>query len=157
MAAVAPALAAPWATVEEIAWADAHGIDLSREVQAEHSVGVRIATSLIDQARQRRQRAIDRAIAQRSDRLSELQRRGQCVAERTHQERREHRLSAEPHRDERQPWMRWRPVCTCGWAGAATSSREAAAQRAREEREHIFRPLSEAVQHTGDSARRGTA
>ncbi len=156
-AAVTMAPGAPWATIEEIAWADARGIDLSREVQAEHAAGVRIAASLIDQARQRQLRAIDRAIAQRSDLLSHLHQRGQRVAERTRLERREHRLTVERHRDTQQPWMRWRPVCTCGWVGPATSSREAAEQRARDEREHIFQPLSAAVEHTSDSARREVA
>ncbi len=156
-AVVTPAPGAPWATVEEIGWADAHGIDLRREVQAEHAASVHIATSLIDQARQRRLRAIDRAIAERSDRLSDLHQRGQRVARRTRLERCEHRLSVERHRDTQQPWMRWRPVCTCGWVVPATSSREAAEQRARDEREHIFRPLSAVVEHTSDSARREVA
>jgi hypothetical protein len=156
-AAVTPAPGAPWATIEEIAWAEAHGLDLSREVQAEHAAGVRIAASLIDQARQRRLRAIDRVIAQRSDWLSGLHRRGQRAAERSQQERYEHRLSVERHRDAALPWQRWRPVCACGWSGPALTTREAAERRAREEREHIFRPLSEAVEHTSDGARREVA
>jgi len=136
------------ATAEEIVWADAHGIDLRRECEAERSAGVRIASALIDQARQRRLRAIDRAIARRGDWLSELHQEGQHVAERTQQERREHQLSAEPYRDAGQPWMRWRPVCACGWAGPPTSSREEATQQARNERSHLFRMLNEALQHT---------
>jgi len=140
-----------WATAAEIAWADAHGIDLSEWVRAEHAAGVRIAAALIDQARQRRPRAIDRAIDQRADWLSDLRERGLRAAEGM---RREHRLSVERHRDAQQPWMRWRPTCTCGWVGAGTSSRVAAEQRAREERDHIFRPLSETVEHTSEIARR---
>jgi hypothetical protein len=150
-AAVTPAPGAPWAAVEEIAWAEAHGLDLSAEVRAEHAAGVRIAAMLVDQARDRRLRAIDRAIAQRSDRLSDLHRRGQRATEVARQERREHRLSAE--RDGR--W--WRPVCTCGWVGQASTTRERAERWARDEREHIFRPLSDAVEHTADTARREVA
>ncbi len=149
---------AAWATAEEIAWAEAHGIDLSREVQAEHAAGIRIAGDLIEQARQRRLRAVDRAIAGRSDSLSDLQRRGREVAERTRQERRQHRLSVERHQDVAQPWRRrWRAVCACGWVGPTAPTREVAEQRAREEREHIFRPLSAAIEHRGIDRREASA
>jgi hypothetical protein len=144
----------PWATVEEIAWADAHGIDLSREVQAEHAAGVRIAAALIERAHKRRLRAIDRTIMRRADRLRDLHRRGQCAAERTQQERHEHRLSVRRDRDAA---ARWRPVCTCGWSGPAVTTRKKAEQQARYELALIFRPLSGAVEHTDDGARREVA
>lgn len=139
---------APWAYAEEIAWANARGIDLSRELRAEHAAGVRIAAALAEQARQRRLRAIDRAIAERSDWLNDLHQLGQRAADRTRREHHDHRLNTAPYRDAERPWLRWRPVCVCGWAGPPTMIRRDAERRARQEREHIFRRLSQSVQHT---------
>jgi hypothetical protein len=145
----------PWATVEEIAWADAHGVDLSEWVRAEHVTGIRIAATLIERARQRRLRAIDRAIARRGDTLSELHRRGQHAAETTQQERREHRISVTRTTDR----QRWQAVCTCGWVGRPAPTRQIAEGDADTERRYTFRPLSQAVEHTGgtSAAREGLA
>ena len=139
---------ASW-TAEELAWAEAHGIDMDREVRTAHDAGVRIAACLIDQARQRRLRAIDRAIGRGSDRLSDLHRRGQRAAVRARRERREHQVSVARTED----GLRWQPVCGCGWAGQPTPTLAAAERVAREEQARIFRPLSEAVEHTDATAR----
>jgi hypothetical protein len=144
----------PWATDAGIAWAEAHGIDLRCEIEAERAAGIRIAASLINQARQRRLRAIDRAIARRGDRLSELHRCGLRAAETTRRERREHRLTVERVNARRDTW---RAVCACGWVGSALTSRKAAERRVREERAHIFRPMSSAVEHTTEGAQQEAA
>ena len=147
-------IAAQWATAEEIAWADAHGIDLSEWVRAEHAAGIRIAADLIEHAQRRRLRAIDAAIGRRGYWLRSLHERGQRAADRTRQERREHRLSVERYHDMERPGLRWRPMCSCGWTGAPVMTRKAADAAAREEREHLFRPLSDTIEHTGAGTRR---
>jgi hypothetical protein len=127
-------------------------VDLRVELQAERSAGIRIAAKLIDRARRRRLRAIDRAAARRGDWLSELHASGLRAAERTQQERRQHRvLTARAGRSG------WQPVCSCGWVGGPAATRRAADQAARDELVCMFGALSEAVRHTGGTAPQGLA
>jgi hypothetical protein len=139
-----------WATAEEIAWAEAQGIDLRVELQAERSAGIRIAATLIDRARRRRLRAIDRAAARRGDWLSELHASGLRAAERTQQELREHRVGTARASGS----TGWVPVCSCGWVGPPVDSRWAADRAAREELARMFGALSEAAGHTDGVAER---
>ena len=140
-------------TAEEIAWADAHGIDLNEWFRAEHAAGVHIAATLIDRARRRRLRALDRAIVRRGDALSELHASGLRAAERTAAERREHRVSVARAED----GTGWQPVCSCGWVGRPAAPRRLADQDAWLERVRMFRMLSEVFEHSASASRREVA
>lgn len=141
---------APWASCEELAWADAHGLDLSAWVRAEHAAGIRVAAGLANAAHARLLRRLDKQLAARDDELGELYRRGVTAQTDLEAERKRHRLSIAR-------WPNWHPVCSCGWEGRLSTTRKSAERDLSLERDYLFRALAPKVEHYAERTLQVTA
>lgn len=132
--------AQPTIDIELVDWALARGLTLPesiclfREVRRE---SVQIGAKLISQARDRRLRAIDRALASHADELGKLYRRGLDEAEKIRRERTRHKLKIV--KDGRWP-ITYLATCACGeWKGSERRSRQGAELDVKDEREVLDR------------------